>query len=436
LAKNYKLLLKQSIGGPAKPLVKNGATVKKGTLLAQPEGLGVPLHASVSGKITEITDTYIMIAADAKQSADFEPIAKSDSIVEMVKAAGICGMGGAGFPTYVKLGTDLKGGAIVINAVECEPLLKHNIKQVIAQPEKIRRGIQLAMQATNAGRCLFAIKEKNAEAIAAFKKVIKDGDNIEVRALPDLYPMGEERAIIRETMGVMLGVDQLPAVAGAVILNVETVARIAEAVDERRPVISKDLTVVGKVGKDRESHVFLDIPIGTPVQELLDMVGGIDGEYGEIIMGGPFTGKSCTPEDVVVKTTGGIIVTMEFLNEKRPLGLLVCACGANEARLREIAGKMNANVVGVQKCKQAQDVRGALKCENPGNCPGQAEKIMELRKAGAQAVLCSNCSDCTNTVMCVAPKLKMAVHHETDHVMRTVGHALIRRLPIEECKAN
>lgn len=174
----------------------------------------------------------------------------------------------------------------------------------------------------------------------------------------------------------------------------------------------------------------MDVPLGTRLSDLIETCGGIEGSYGEIIMGGPFTGVSASLDGVVCKTTGGVIVTQEFLHEKRPLGLLVCACGGNEARLRELAGKMDARVVSVRRCKQAQEVKGALKCENPGNCPGQAEKIMELKKEGAQALLVSNCSDCTNTVMCVAPKLKMAVYHATDHAMRAVGHSLVRRLPI------
>ena len=430
MGKNYRLALKQSIGVAATPVVTKGERVKKGTLLARPEGLGVPLHASVSGTVRDIAADHIDIDADDAQTAGFEPIPRLDSVVESVRAAGICGMGGAGFPTYVKLGTDLKGGAVIVNAVECEPLLKHNIAQIVADPEKVYRGLLICMRSTNAGRGIFAVKAKNKEAVAALRGVVKSGDAVEIAELPDLYPMGEERAIIRETLGVLLGVDQLPAVAGAVILNAETVSRVAEAVEDRRPVISKNLTVVGKLGKGRESRVFMDVPIGSSVGELIAEAGGIDGVYGEIIMGGPFTGKSVTLDDIVVKTTGGIIVTMELLNEKRPLGLLVCACGANEARMRDLAGKLNARVVGVQKCKQAQEVKGALKCENPGNCPGQAEKIMELRKAGAEGLLVGNCSDCTNTVMCVAPKLKMPVHHITDHVMRTVGHSLVRRLPI------
>jgi hypothetical protein len=163
---------------------------------------------------------------------------------------------------------------------------------------------------------------------------------------------------------------------------------------------------------------------------MIDACGGIDGSYGEIIVGGPFTGVSASFDTVVTKTTGGIIVTQEMLQEKRPLGLLVCACGGNEARLRDIAGKMGASVVSVRTCKQADEVKGALKCENPGDCPGQAEKILEMKKEGAQALLISNCSDCSNTVMGVAPKLKMGVHHMTDHVMRAAGLALIRRLPV------
>ncbi len=430
MGKIYKLLLKQHIGAPAVSVVETGATVKRGERIAEAQGLGAHVHASVSGKVVAIDETCIAIEADDKQPDDFVPIPASDDLVETIKNAGIVGMGGAGFPTHVKLATDTKGGTLIVNAVECEPLLKHNIKQIIADPAKIYRGMLMCMKTVNAARGLFAVKAKNTEALKAFKAVIKAGDGIEIAELPDMYPMGEERAIIRETLGMLLGTDQLPSAAGAVVINVETISRVVEAVEDRRPVITKNLTVVGKLKKGMESQVFMEVPVGSRVGDLIEEAGGIDGKYGEIIMGGPFTGTATTLDGVVTKTSGGIIVTMEFMREKRPMGLLVCACGGNEARLREISVKMEANVVGVQKCKQAVEARGVLKCENPGNCPGQAEKIMELRKAGAQVLLVSNCSDCTNTVMCVAPKLKMPVYHETDHVMRTVNHSLIRRLPI------
>lgn len=427
--KIYKLLLKQNIGVTDTPRIHVGDKVKRGGLIARAYGLGADLHASVSGKVIEITDSFISIAADEVQSEEFEPLEESDSIVDTVRAAGIIGMGGAGFPTHVKLHTDLHGGTVIANAVECEPLLKHNITQLTQDPQLVYRGILYAMRATNAGKGILAVKKKNKAAVEAFRAVINSKDNVAVAELEDRYPMGEERAVIRETLGILLKTDQLPLEAGAVVLNLETLARIAQAVELKKPVISKNITVVGKLNSGKQEHVFMDVPIGTTVRELLTRAGGIDGNYGEIIMGGPFTGHSVGLDDVITKTTGGIIVTMEFLEEKRNMGLLVCACGANETRLREIARAMKAPVVGVERCKQALESRGTSKCEDPGNCPGQAEKILALRKKGAAVVLISNCSDCTNTVMCVAPKLKMPVYHCTDHVMRTVGHPLVRRLP-------
>ncbi len=431
VANIYRLPLKQHIGAVDQALVRTNDTVKRGALIARPEGLGANLHASVDGTISAVTDDYIEITGDAPVQDTFEPIPDEGGIIEKVKAAGVVGMGGAGFPTHIKLSTDLAGGTLIANGVECEPLLAHNILQLTEDPGCIYRGMKYAMEATKAGRGILAIKTKNQTAIEAFRQVIEPGDNITVHPLPDMYPMGEERAIVRECLGTLLGPDQLPSAADAVVINVETLSRVTEAVEQRRPVISKNITVVGKVGKGHAPLVIKDVPLGTSVRTLIEQAGGIDGECGEIIMGGPFTGHAAGLDDVVVKTTGGIIVTMEFLRENRPLGLLVCACGATEVRMRDIADKMQARVVAVQRCKQAQEVKGALKCENPGNCPGQAEKILELKKNGAQALLVGNCSDCTNTVMCVAPKLSMPVYHITDHVMRTVNHPLIRRLKME-----
>ena len=173
----------------------------------------------------------------------------------------------------------------------------------------------------------------------------------------------------------------------------------------------------------------MDVPVGTTVGELIERAGGIDGEYGEIILGGPFTGSATTLDTPITKTTGGIIVTQPFEDLKgRKVGLLVCACGGNENRMRDIAAKMNGEVISVQKCKQAAEIKGALKCENPGNCPGQAQKCINFKKDGCEDIIIGNCSDCTNTVMGSAPKLGLAVHHQTDHVLQTVGKEVMRHL--------
>lgn len=241
--------------------------------------------------------------------------------------------------------------------------------------------------------------------------------------------MGEERAIIRETLNTLLKVDELPSAAGAVIINAETVSRIAEAVDERRPVISKNLTLAGGPFRGKTPRIFMDVPIGTPIRDLMEQAGGLDGEYGEIIIGGPFTGRRGNIDDVVVKTTGGILVRERCSCETLPMGILVCACGPNGMRMREIAKEMNAEVVGVQVCKQAQLVKGALKCENPGICPGQVEKMTELKNMGAEALLIGNCFDCTREIVAEAPKLGLQIHHVTDATMRSMGMPLVRGFP-------
>ena len=131
--------------------------------------------------------------------------------------------------------------------------------------------------------------------------------------------------------------------------------------------------------------------------------------------------------------SGGVFVSMEFPDlHGKNMGLLVCACGGNEARMRDMAEKMNSNVVSVQKCKQAVDVRGTLKCENPGNCPGQAQKILQLKKDKSEYILIGNCSDCSNTVMGSAPKMGLKVFHQTDEAMRSISHPLFRKLTVSK----
>ncbi len=422
-----KIALKQHIGGPCKPIVEEGDLVKKGQLIAEPEGLGANIHSSVYGKVIEINEN-IVIEMDQEQPEEYIKIEESDDKLEMIRRAGIVGAGGAGFPTHIKLKADLDGGVVIVNAVECEPLLNHNITRIEEDPTDMIKGLKYCMEITNAGRGIIAIKEVNKEADRIVQEAIKNEPNIEVKELQNIYPMGEERAIIKHTLGTLLRPDQLPLEANAVVSNAETMIRIKEAIEDRKPFIEKDLTVVGKLNQGLEPIIYENMPVGMMVGDIIEKAGGIDGDYGEIVMGGPFTGKSTSLESPITKTTGGIIVTIPFPQETRKMGLLVCACSGTQERLEEVAAHMGAEVVGVEKCKQAIECGASLKCEDPGDCPGQAEKMFNLKKAGAEVVLIGNCSDCSNTVMAIAPKLKIPVYHLTDHIMRTVNHRLVRRL--------
>lgn len=419
-----KILLRQHVGAPCEAIVKVGDRVKKGSLIAKPTGLGANIFSSVYGEVKEITEDAIIIKKDEDQPEEFVELEGEDKL-QLIKDAGVVGMGGAGFPTAIKLGTKVK--YILVNAAECEPLLHHNVDQMVDNTELTIRGLKYVMEICQAEKGIFAIKAKNQKAVDALVEGTKGDNSLDIHLLPDIYPMGEERAVVREVLGILLQPTDLPSVADAVVINVETLQRVAEAIELKKPCFSKNVTVVGKLNGGTDPHVFMDVPVGTSVKELIERAGGIDGEYGEVIMGGPFTGKACELDAPITKTTGGIIVTQPFEDLKgEKMGLLVCACGGNEERMQDLAKKMNAEVVCVQKCKQAADVKGNLKCENPGNCPGQALKVMNIKKAGAKHILIGNCTDCSNTVMGSAPKMNVEVHHQTDHVLQTVGKDVIR----------
>ncbi|WPC42026.1 proline reductase-associated electron transfer protein PrdC [Clostridium sp. JS66] len=431
----YSFPLKMHVGAPDVPAVKEGQKVKRGECIAEPKGLGAKIHTSVSGEVTKITDNNIVILADETQTEDYVKIKECQSIIDTVYEAGIVGAGGAGFPTHIKLKAEIPDGYIVANCVECEPVLHHNIKMIEEKPELVVNGIRYAMKATGSKKAYIAIKAKHPEAIQSLEKYLNGSNDIEIKKLKDMYPMGEERAVIHEIFGKWLEPTQLPLEAKCVVLNAETLANITRAVEDKKPVIDKDITVIGKLKSGKEPNVFSQVPVGTSMKSLIEKCGGIDGEYGEIVIGGPYTGKAEDLEKAsVTKISGGAIVTIPLPEYKGPIGLLVCACGANEERLRDVASKMKSEVVAVTKCKNVEEIKGSNKCKTPGDCPGQAAGIMYLKKQGAKRILISNCSDCSNTVMCCAPKVGLPVYHHTDHVFRTVDYPLTRRLPMEEQK--
>ena len=420
--------LKQNVGAPSIPLIHEGEQIQRGQLLAaKPAGaLGTYLYSSIDGKVKSITETQIIIE---ESNTDFQKyiLLKKKLPGELIEEAGIVGLGGAGFPASVKLNTDFKGnGTVIVNAAECEPILSHNIERIEQEPEKILKGLKIVMDLLHASRGIVAIKGIHTNAIQSLEKSISD-EKVSVFHLENVYPMGEERALIRETLGILLSPEQLPLEASAIVINAETLLRIYEAVELKKPLIDKDMTVAGKLKEDASIHILKDVPIGMKVSDVLAKVGGVGPTYGELIMGGPFTGKRTSLDAPVVKTTGGIIAAEEFLPAPDKIGLLVCACGANKERLMEQAASMGSEVVGVEYCKQAKELRGNRKCENPGRCPGQVQKVMNLKNAGAKAVLISNCTDCTNTVMSCAPQLKLPVYHCTDGALRAVNYKLIRR---------
>ena len=239
MKKMYRFPLKQNIGEAAVPTIVKGETIVRGQLIASKgeNSLGANLFSSVSGVVTEVGKEQISILAEEEQSRSYMAL-KADTPLELVEEAGIVGLGGAGFPSYAKLARPLEqGGTVIVNAAECEPILSHNILSIEKDPEKLLRGLEIAMQIVSAENGVVAIKEKHQKAVERLSNTINTKKNIRIVLLPDLYPMGEERAVIREVLGDLLPVDSLPIRENAVVLNAETVCRIQEAVDLKKPLI-------------------------------------------------------------------------------------------------------------------------------------------------------------------------------------------------------
>ena len=383
--------LKQHVGGPCQAIVNVGDHVKRGQLVAVPAGLGANIHASLSGVVEEITEMDIVVKLDKEQTDDYVRLEKTDDYLQKIKDAGIVGVGGAGFPTGIKFSTQIPGGYLIANAAECEPILGHNVKFMEEQPEVLVRGMKYIMELTGAKEGYIAIKTKYRKALLALGKACKNEPNISIKILPNMYPAGDERVIVRETLGVILQPGQLPLEANAIISNVETIKHVVNAIEEDKPLIDKDLTVGGRV---QNPSIFLDVPIGLPISVFIERAGGYINPHGEIVRGGPFTGRPAQEDEPINKTTGGLLVAMPYPQEKEKVGILICECGAQEERLRQIADGMGAEVVSVQMCKRmTPDKNGRLRCELPGICPGQAEKVLKMKKDGAKAVIAGTCQD-------------------------------------------
>jgi len=389
-----EIYLNQHIGEINKSIVNEGDKVIKGQLIAIPENFGANIHASVSGHVKKIDSNSIFIEPDkAQDKNDYLKIPDKDNKLELVKEAGVVGAGGAGFPTHIKLDVDLSDGVVIANAAECEPILNHNIKLIEEDPEIIFKGMEHILDITGANKGYIAIKNKNVKALIALKSLVSKYPDIEIRYIPDIYPAGDERVIIREILNIDLEPGVLPHEVGALVQNVETIKNIFNAIEKRKPVITKDITVGGRVEKARKGQVFLDQPLGKKIGDYIEKVGGLIEPAGSIYVGGPYINQKVNINSAITKVTSGVLVGMPQPNEKRKLGLLACSCGASVDDLKDIASDMGAEVASIERCKRMVKVNNQYKCEKPGSCPGQTEKVLALKNQGAKALLVGTCDD-------------------------------------------
>jgi Na+-translocating ferredoxin:NAD+ oxidoreductase subunit C len=312
----------QHTGAPNEPLVKVGDKVKAGQKIgATDKFVSAPVHASLSGTVTAIEPRpfitgqmieSIVIAVDKNQDAlelannDLDKVSKED-IVNAVKEAGIVGMGGAAFPTAIKLTPppDKKVDALIINGCECEPYLTCDHRLMLEKPMELLQGIKLLMKMLTVDKAYVCIEDNKDDAIEAVRQK-NDDPNIILLRMPTKYPQGSEKHLVKAALDREIPSGGLPFDVGALIQNVGTCVAIYEAVKFGKPLIERVVAVTGQNLKDPQN---LMVKIGTPLAHIIEECGGIAEEPAKVVVGGPMTGRAQDTLVVpVVKGTTGVIV--------------------------------------------------------------------------------------------------------------------------------
>lgn len=333
----------QHIGAPAVPVVKKGDRVLVGQKIAEAGGfVSANLHSGISGTVKAIEPRMtvngtkvnsIVIENDGLfEEIDFtqniKPLEQMyrEDVKDVIKEAGIVGMGGAGFPTHVKLSPKNEEAidTIIVNGAECEPYLTSDYRRMLEVPERIVTGLQIVINLFDHAKGIIAIEDNKPKAIKVLTDLTKNIDNITVNAVKTKYPQGAERQLIFANTGRKIHSGMLPADAGCIVHNIDTIVAIYNAVIEGRPLYERIVTVTGDAVKDTANF---RVRLGTNARELIDAVGGFNIEDpGKIISGGPMMGKAMFTLDVpVVKGSSALLCFREdIVSEVEPSNCIRC----------------------------------------------------------------------------------------------------------------
>ena len=349
-------------GAPCTPTVSKGDYVKLGQKIGEFKGLGAPIHASVSGTVAAVEPRpysmggkvmSVVIDNDFKDDLSEEVHAPADpdalsveEMVEMVKQAGIVGMGGATFPTHTKISSGIgKVDTVIINGAECEPYLTSDYRQMLERSEEIVGGLKVILHIFDKAKGLICIEDNKPEAIAKMQEAVKDEDRIEVKVLKTKYPQGGERTLISAATGRKIYSAKLPADAGCIVDNVSTVIAIYRAVCKQTPLITRVVTLTGEAFN---TPINVDVRIGCSHAELVEEGDGFKEEPKKIISGGPMMGFAMFDLNVpVTKTSSSILaMTKDEVAENEPTPCIRCgrcveACPGNLVPQKMAEAAMN-----------------------------------------------------------------------------------------------
>lgn len=315
----------QHIGAPATPIVKKGDRVLVGQKIAEQSGfVSAPVYASVSGTVKAIEprrvvtgDSVMSIIVENDnqyEESQMQPpgplqTLSREQIIDCIKEAGIVGMGGAGFPTYVKLSPKEpeKIEYCIANCAECEPYLTSDYRRMLEEPEKLIGGLKIILRLFPNARGILALEDNKPDCIKKLQELVRGEERISVKALQTKYPQGAERTLIYATTGRQINSSMLPADVGCVVNNVDTIVAIYRAVTEGRPLIERIVTVTGDAIQNPQNY---RVRIGMNYRELVDEAGGFVGNPEKIVCGGPMMGFAMFDLDVPTTKTSTALLCL------------------------------------------------------------------------------------------------------------------------------
>jgi electron transport complex protein RnfC len=386
IPKRAYVLTSQHLGIPATILVKRGDDVKTGQLIAKNSGfISANIHSPVTGKVFKIEDVIDpsgykrpAIIIDTTEDIWEEGIEPSDKIereitlsreeiIRRINELGVVGLGGATFPTHVKMMIPEGKNAelLIINGVECEPYLTSDHRLMLEKGEQILIGTAILMKALGVSKAMIGIENNKHDAIAHLSKLSEGFKGISVHALKVKYPQGGEKQLIKALTGREVPSGKLPIETGCVVNNVGTAFAVYEAVQKRKPLIDRVVTVTGKAAKKPSNFM---VRIGTPISELIEKAGGIHENLGKVISGGPMMGKALTSLEVpVLKGTSGILLMLKEESVREKISncircakcISVCPMGLEPYLLEKLTL--------IENYEQAESQR-ILDCMDCGSC--------------------------------------------------------------------
>ena len=349
--------LSQHIGAPATAIVAKGDHVLTGQKIAEATGfVSAPIYATVSGTVKGIEphrvttgDTVNCIAIENDglyEEVTYEAIESlsdisKEDILNRIKEAGVVGMGGAGFPTHVKLSPKEpdKIEYVIVNCAECEPYLTSDYRRMIEEPEKLVQGLKVSLRLFDNAKGILAVEDNKPDCIELLKKLTKDEKNITVQPLKTKYPQGSERQLIYAVTGRAINSTMLPADAGCVVNNVDTVVAIYNAVMLGKPLMQRIVTVTGDAIQDPRNFA---VRVGTNYAELIEEAGGFKSEPEKIVSGGPMMGFALFDVNVpVTKTTSALLcLTKDEVSAYEPSACINCGMCAEACPGRIIPSRL------------------------------------------------------------------------------------------------